>query len=87
VLWIFVYGDNPWPTSASTLLMVLAVAASVITLLALVFAAYIFGKNREATGGPSARHIVIAATASVLIPALVLLQQWQVGNLGHAHVG
>ena len=36
VLWIFVYGDDPWPASANTLLMALAAVASVTTLLALL---------------------------------------------------
>jgi hypothetical protein len=87
VLWIFVYGDNPWPKSADMTLMVLATAASVVTFALLATSAYSFGKSREATGGLSTRHIVIAITASIVIPALVLLQQWQVGNLGQASAG
>jgi hypothetical protein len=61
--------------------MVLAFAASAATLMALVAASYSFGKKREADGGLSKRHVAMAVGVSVLIPALVLLQQWQVGNL------
>jgi hypothetical protein len=49
--------------------------------MALVAASYSFGKKREADGGLSKRHVAMAVGVSVLIPALVLLQQWQVGNL------
>lgn len=87
VLWIFVYGDNPWPKSAETALMILATAVSALTLVVLIAAAYSFGKKRELAGGLSRRHIVVAASISVLIPALVLFHQWQVGNLGPAGAG
>lgn len=81
VLWLFVYGDNPWPKSAGSALMILATAVSALTLAGLVAAAYSFGKKREAAGGLSRRHVVMAAGVTILLPALALLHQWQVGNL------
>ena len=82
VLWIFVYGDNPWPKSSDTALVSLAVIASAATLASLIFASYSYGKNREPSGGMAGWHIAWGVGVSILLPALVLLHQWQVGNLG-----
>ena len=82
VLWIFVYGDNSWPESSSTVLMTLAVIASATTLASLMRASYSYGKQREPSGGMARRHVAWAVGISLLLPALVLLHQWQVGNLG-----
>jgi hypothetical protein len=82
VLWLFVYGDNTWPDTAETVVMSLVGLVAAATLGALLFASYSFGKARELTSGMSKRHLVLAAVVSVLLPLLVLLHQWQVGNLG-----
>jgi hypothetical protein len=84
VLWIFVYGDNTWPKSADTALMSLAVAASAATLSLLLSISYSYGKNSESAGGLARRHVVWAILISILLPALVLLRQWQIGALGSA---
>ncbi len=82
ILWIFVYGDNTWPQAAETVVMAFAALASAATLTMLAAASYAFGKRREATGGLARRHVVLALAFSILLPALALLHQWQVGNLG-----
>jgi RsiW-degrading membrane proteinase PrsW (M82 family) len=82
VLWIFVYGDSPWPESANTALMTAAVATSASLLAALVALSYRFGKNQETKGGLRRSHALVAVSVSILLPLLVLLHQWQVGNIG-----
>ena len=82
ILWLFVYGHNTWPETAGKALMVLAAATSLATLATLVFASYSFGKRREALGGISKQHTALAIVISILLPAVALLHQWQVGNLG-----
>lgn len=82
MLWLYAYGDNRWPDSAGVLLAACLAAAFVITLAALVGGAYAFGRQREAAGGLAKRHIVLAAAASLVLPAIALLHQWKVGNLG-----
>ena len=82
VLWIFVYGDNSWPESSGTALMGLAVIAAAATLAFLLFSGYSYGKSREPSGGMVGRHVAWGVGISILLPALVLLHQWQVGNLG-----
>jgi uncharacterized membrane protein len=82
ILWVFVYGDNSWPRAASNAVMALAVVVAVAMLVTLLFASYSFGKAREVAGGLAKAHVALALAISVLLPALVLLHQWQVGNLG-----
>lgn len=84
VLWIFVYGDNTWPKAAGTALMSIAVASSAATLALLLYAGYSYGKNSESAGGLARRHVVWAILFSILLPALVLLREWQVGAFGGA---
>lgn len=82
VLWIFVYGDKPWPETSGIALMSLALIASAATLALLMRASYAYGKNREASGGMAGRHVAWCVGISILLPALALLHQWRVGNLG-----
>jgi hypothetical protein len=82
MLWLFVYGDNGWPPSADHAVVVLAVLVSLATLAALLFASYQFGKRREASTGVSRRHVAFAIGLSILLPALVVVHQWHVGNVG-----
>jgi hypothetical protein len=62
--------------------MGLAVLVALGTAATLLSAAYSFGKSRESAAGLANRHIALAIAVSVLLPALVLLYEWQVGNLG-----
>jgi hypothetical protein len=82
ILWIFVYGDRPWPESVNTMLMGVAIAGSALTLTALVALSYFIGKSGESRGGVPRSHVVVALVISVGLPLLVLLHQWQVGNIG-----
>jgi hypothetical protein len=86
VLWIFVYGDNPWPPLAGMLVMWGATAAALLMLCGLLAIAHRVGKAREAHGGLTRSHLMVALGLSVALPLLVFLQQWQVGNLGHNRV-
>lgn len=82
VLWLFVFGDNTWPQAAGSAVMVCAAGASIASLALLLLASYRFGKRREPLGGLARQHIAAAIAMSVLLPVLVLLYEWQVGNFG-----
>ena len=82
ILWLFVYGDRTWPDSAGHWVMALVCLVAAATLATSMVACYSFGKARELTGGVRGRHVVIAIAASILLPALVVIHQWQIGNLG-----
>lgn len=81
-LWIFVHGDDAWPESSRFALMSFAVASFVAAMATLLVASYRFGKKREASGGLQRTHVLAALGLTVAIPLLVVLHQWQVGNIG-----
>ena len=85
-LWLFVYGDNPRPASANTAIMASAAVLGFTVLASLMLAAHSIGKSREGHGGLRKAHVLLALGLSVGLPLLVLLHQWQVGNLGGAQV-
>ena len=57
-----------------------------VLLALLLFAAHRVGQRRESQGGVARSHMLIAVGLSVGLPLLVLLHQWQIGNLGGAQV-
>ena len=82
VLWLLVFGDNPWPETANKMLVVLfglTCVAAWITLLAL---AYIAGRNQETRAVLNVRHVLISAGATLMLVVLVIAHQWGVGNIG-----
>ncbi|PKO87260.1 MAG: hypothetical protein CVU18_11435 [Betaproteobacteria bacterium HGW-Betaproteobacteria-12] len=82
VLWLFVLGDNPWPASASDLLVTLLIFVCVTSWVSLMSIAYFFGKKQEANAVLNTKHVMASAGATALLVALVALHQWSVGNIG-----
>jgi len=82
ILWIYVFGDNPWPAYAETFVS----SVFVITVLGMWFAAialgYLVGKRLEKDPVLNRKHVLISAGLTALFLLLILLQQWSVGNLG-----
>ena len=77
-LWLFVYGDNPWPPGSSAALTIFAVVVGLLVLAAVLAIAYRFGKAQESRGGLRKAHVLIAILLSVGLPLLILVHQWQV---------
>lgn len=82
VLWLFVFGDNPWPASAGDLLVSIVTVVCVASWVSLMSVAYFFGKNQEANAVLNTKHVMASAGATALLVALVALHQWSVGNIG-----
>ena len=85
-LWIFVYGDNPWPASAEKILPALFVVAFLAAWLMFTVAGFIFGKRLESKPGLSGRHILASVVATLVPVVLMVLHQYSVGNIGTKHV-
>lgn len=84
-LWLYVYGDRAWPQASNILVATVAAIVFLAALAVLASAAYLFGRKREPLGGLKGSHIVLATGISALLPALVLLHQRGVGNIGPRH--
>jgi hypothetical protein len=81
-LWLFVYGDNPWPSWNETVLVTVAVAIFLLTWASLLYASYSLGKARETSGSDGASPATAAVGGTLLLLALAIAYQWHVGNLG-----
>ena len=82
LLWVFVFGDSPWPDSAAVGLAVACVSVFLLLWIAAIVTGFVVGKKLEAQPGFSRNHIVTAAVATMLPVVLLALQQLGVGNIG-----
>jgi hypothetical protein len=82
ILWLFVFGDNPWPAAVESLLPVVFLATFLLAWLACLLGGYYVGKRLEADGGAKKSHILISLGLTALMIVFILLQQWGAGNLG-----
>ncbi len=81
-LWLFLAGDNPWPSAANTLLVAVFVLAFAASALVLTSRAYMVGKREEAHASLNAAHAWAAVGATALLLLAVVAYQWHVGNIG-----
>jgi hypothetical protein len=79
-MWIFVYGDDPWPNAAGNALVVLGVFAFASILVTVLRALYSFGQRQESRGGLNRKHVLVALAATVLLPLLIVLRLWSIGG-------
>jgi hypothetical protein len=81
-LWLFVFGDEPWPSIADGMMVSILVVAFLTILAAFLSAAYLAGKKQEARATMNTNHVVWSAGATALLVLLVVSHQWSVGNFG-----
>ena len=82
ILWIYVFGDNPWPAFAEQALSVLFVLAVLFLWLVFILIGFFIGKHLEKDPALNRNHVLISMGLTVLLVLLVALHQWSVGNLG-----
>lgn len=83
-MWLFAYGDDPWPGEAEAALMGLFAAVGLAVGAVLLRLAYRAGMQDEQAGTPLKAGGLAAAAAGItaLLGVLVGLHQWRVGNIG-----
>ncbi len=86
-LWLFVFGDNPWPPAAGRLIGVLFAMAFLAVWLASLIIGYGMGKQLEHDPASHREHIVISVGVTVAFILIIVAQQISVGNLGPKSVG
>ena len=82
VLWLFVAGDSPWPSAATTLLVAVFVLAFAASALVLTHRAYVVGRREEARPSLNPKHVVAAVGATALLLLAIVAYQWHVENIG-----
>jgi len=82
VLWIFVFGDNPWPPAVDSVLPTLSLVVLVAAWVAITIFGYFYGKSMEDVAGLNKAHVLISVGATIAPIAVIVLHQFSVGNLG-----
>jgi hypothetical protein len=72
VLWLFVFGDDPWPPIASTLLGSVLVVGVAGVWIGLLFVAYAVGKQEERRAGLNVRHLMLSIGATIVLAAVIV---------------
>ncbi len=81
-LWIFAFGDNPWPATIETTLSILLVLTVLLLWTASIAIGFIFGKKLEAASQLNRTHVMISIGLTIAPMLFILLHQFHVGNLG-----
>ena len=82
MLWLFVFGDNPWPAWVEPALAVALGAFFLATWLAVLMAGYSVGKRREQDVKLNKAHVAISAGITMLFILFIAAYQLSVGNIG-----
>jgi hypothetical protein len=82
ILWLYVFGDDPWPTYTEQVVSILFVTTVLLIWLISVVSGYVIGKKLENDLMLNQRHVLISAAVTAIFLLLMLFQQWSVGNLG-----
>lgn len=82
VLWLFVFGDNPWPAATENISVTLFVLTFLVTWIGLIIIGYWIGKRLEHDPRLNTSHVLLSGGLTIIFLGLLLLQQFSVGNLG-----
>ncbi len=83
ILWLFVFGDNPWPAYVEPIMASLFVLTVLVLWMVLIVLGYFVGKRLETDPVLNRIHVLISAGLTVAFILFLVFQQWSVGNLGH----
>jgi hypothetical protein len=82
VLWIYVFGDNPWPAYIDKVLIVLFMIVFLTAWLASLTIGFITGKQLEQNPILNRKHVLISIGVTITSVLFIVFHQWSVGNLG-----
>jgi hypothetical protein len=82
VLWLFVFGDNPWPASTDAIISVLLISTFLVLWVGFIILGYVVGKRLESDPALNRNHVLLSAVLTGLFLLFLFFQQWSVGNLG-----
>lgn len=82
VLWLFVFGDDPWPSSTDVVLVFTLIVIFLLSWAGIIFGGYTLGRRLEADPVLNKNHVLLSAGVTLLFILLIVFQQWSVGNLG-----
>jgi len=82
ILWIYVFGDNPWPVSTEAMLSILLVLIFLILWAISITIGYFFGRRLEKDPLLNRKHILVSGALTIIFVLFIVFQQLSVGNIG-----
>lgn len=82
LLWLYFFGDNPWPQTTEKTLPLFLVLMFFLLWIALITVGYIIGKNLEQEPGVNKKHVVVSLILTITPLLLIVIHQVRVGNIG-----
>lgn len=82
LLWLYVFGDNPWPSFIEPLTTIAFVLTVLVLWAASIVLGFMVGKRLEKVALVNRNHVLLSAGLTGMFLLLILFQQWSVGNLG-----
>ena len=73
-LWLFVFGDNPWPAVANTLLGAVFVVGSGGLWMGLLAVAYTVGKQQEMRSTLNAGHVALSVGVTMVLAVVIVVR-------------
>jgi len=82
VLWIYGFGDNPWPAYIENILPVLLALVFMTVWLASLTIGFITGKKLEQNPILNKKHILTSIGVTIISILFIVFHQLSVGNIG-----
>ena len=82
ILWLYVFGDNPWPVSVEPILVTLFALTVLVLWMVLIVLGFFIGRSLEKDPVLNRTHILLSAGVTLVLILFLVFQQWSVGNLG-----
>jgi len=80
--WLYVFGDDTWPSSTEGILLGLFVLTFLTVWVALIILGFSVGKRLEKDPSMNTWHVLLSSGLTILFIFMIVLQQFSVGNLG-----
>jgi hypothetical protein len=82
VLWIYVFGDNPWPSLIEKILPALFALVFLTLWITTIVVGFIVGKRLENNPVLNKKHILVSIGVTIIPILFIVLYQVSVGNIG-----
>ena len=86
-LWIYGFGDNPWPASVEKILPILFIFVFLVVWIALMIIGFVIGKQLEQNPILNKKHILISVGITITFILFIAFYQLSIGNIGTKSVG
>jgi len=82
LLWVFVFGDNPWPSMTEGTLFILFTVIFLLVWIILMAIGFSIGRKLENDPLLNKQHILLSGVITLLFILMIAIQQLSVGDIG-----